>query len=97
MFDWVNVEEIELPDGIDKKLGYQTKDFHCHLGTVKINKDGRLIVPDCFNDGRIRDANFHGEFNFYTSTPPPENEWIEFKAKFVEGDLVDITRVERDW
>lgn len=92
MFDYVNVE-VELPDGVDNKQHFQTKAFHCHLGSITINKLGRLIVPDCFNDGEFRDANFHGTFNFYTCTP--KKEWIEFEAKFVEGYLEKFTRIER--
>lgn len=95
MFDWVNVEEVELPDGIDNTLGYQTKHFHCGLGSITINKEGRLIVPDCFNDDTLRDANFHGTFNFYTCGP--DKVWIEFAATFKEGTLDGLERVERDW
>ena len=94
MFDHVNVE-VDLPDDVDNDLHFQTKAFHCYMDVITITKDGRLIVPDCFNDDRERDANFHGEFNFYTHTP--DKEWIEFKAKFIEGDLVEIVRIERDW
>jgi hypothetical protein len=95
MFDWVNVEEVELPDGVDNTLPYQTKAFHCGLGSITINKDGRLIVPDCFNNDKLRDANFHGRFNFYTTDK--NNEWVEFEATFTEGTLTEIESVERHW
>jgi len=96
MFDWVTVK-VELPDGVDNTLPYQTKAFHCGLGSVTINKDGRLIVPDCFNDGHTRDSNFHGTFNFYTSTSSKPSDWIEFEATFREGQLQGFERKERNW
>ena len=94
MFDWVKVE-VDLPDEVDNTLDFQTKDFHCGLGSITINKAGRLIVPDCFNDGHIRDSNFHGTFRLYTATK--DKEWIEFEATFREGQLQGFERKERNW
>lgn len=94
MFDWVNVE-VELPDGVDNKLPFQTKHFHCHLGSVTINKEGRLIVPDCFNEDEMRDANMHGSFIFYTMDK--DNDWIQFEVTFKEGQLVGFERMEKNW
>jgi hypothetical protein len=43
---------------------------------------------------RIEAIPFHGVFNFYHIGH--SGKWYEFKAKFTDGQLVDITRVKED-
>lgn len=45
------------------------------------------------------DMNFHGCFNFYTYVGDPnrdDGKWFEYQAKFTDGNLVSITRVDPD-
>lgn len=53
-------------------------------------------------DERWDDDEYHGEFTFYSSYPSNrfmpddrEAEWYEYKAKFTDGELENIERVER--
>lgn len=42
-----------------------------------------------------RDLNFHGVLNFYGSTSRDwKGEWIEYNARFTDGQLVGIERTE---
>jgi len=47
-----------------------------------------------------RDTDFHGWLNFYTSEGRGNTElpykWYEYRAKFTDGNLVEIQRVETD-
>lgn len=87
MFDWVVVEsQVYLPDypqgGV--KAGFQTKDIDNLCRRIRITNHGRLFVDS-------EDSNYHGMFNFYNSF---KGEWFEYNAKFTDGDLVIINRVE---
>ena len=44
------------------------------------------------SDG-MQDTNYHGMLNFYTSDQE-RNVWIEYSAKFTDGQLVDIVKEE---
>ena len=41
-----------------------------------------------------KDTNFHGILRFYTCTSP--DDWEEYKAKFTDGALVEVSRVETE-
>lgn len=106
MFD--NVEcEVPLPDGLVGQV-FQTKDFDMpSMDTYTIRADGRLIrkrnsfyLPDWEQDQppETEDVNFHGFLNFYTSSGERSDgswQWHEYKAKFTDGQLVDIETVTR--
>ena len=42
-----------------------------------------------------RDAEYHGYLVFYTSLERPGGrEWFEYRAKFTDGQLVDLERIQ---
>lgn len=56
---------------------------------------GGYLVPVAKRD---IDTNYHGVFNFYSNLGEeytPEN-WYEYTAKFTDGQLVSVTRFQRD-
>ena len=100
LFDYI-VCEVPLPDDFTGEL--QTKDLGCYLLTHVITKDGRLLLEhvdriDYESETRFtsrRDANFNGMLKFYGSHGEREagtDEWHEYNAKFVDGQLVSIER-----
>ena len=105
MFDWVKCE-VELPDGF-KSDSFQTKDMENLLCTYTITKEGRLIktCPEWYIEEELpeikEDTNFHGMFRFYGYEKGEKiNDenfkfvWHEYNAKFTNGNLVSITKVE---
>lgn len=101
LFDYVKVE-VPLPDGRPAPLDhFQTKQFEMpYMETYTIKADGRLIHDkpryDCDPPGATRgqiDTNFHGVLNFY-DYDTKTGEWREFDAKFTDGELVYIERIE---
>lgn len=47
MYDHVDVY-VPLPDGSDTSgRGFQSKDFGCHMDTIKITSAGRLVFEEC--------------------------------------------------
>mgnify|MGYP006921420894 CR=1 FL=1 len=104
MFDWVECE-YPLPDGGPKSDdGYQTKDFDNYLWHYQITAEGRLFRRDQWSmkeqeelgsepPEKWTDQNYHGVFWFYTSDEETD-EWFEYEARFTDGQLVGIERVE---
>lgn len=70
-----------------------------------ITKEGTLVerfyskVGDEWQHDRDEPIEFHGILNFYTYTASHQTgdfKWWEYNAKFTDGKLVSITRVDRD-
>jgi len=108
LFDDVKVER-ELPDCPTYLSQFQTKSLDCMMGSYTITQEGRLIehafgiesIPegerknqfDLFNRVELGDVdtNYHGWLNFYADS---NGEWYEFNAKFTDGVMVEVVRVE---
>lgn len=89
MFDYITCE-YPLGDTRAECCIFQTKDTpDCYLSEYTITNEGRLILAS----SRLRgfkgeeDQNFHGSITFYTDVG---NEWLEYQAIFIDGNLVDI-------
>ena len=97
-------------DGDRTGVKWQTKDFGRTMTDYVIRADGRLYKADReyekhetdedefapFTleqvDEKWVDMGYHGIFRFYRSV---DDEWVEFEAKFTDGELVQITRESR--
>lgn len=79
-----------LPDGYQGN-SMQTKCFSCELDTYEISVSGRLLRSSWSKDS-TEDVNYHGWFRFYDSDKVTGN-WHEYKAKFTDGNLVEIVQV----
>ncbi len=95
MFDDVTCH-YPLPDGKPSEP-FQTKTFdEPYLEHYTITAHGRLLRDQPWwtcEKGEPRDptdVNFHGILNFYGG----ETEWREFDAKFTDGQLVSVTKIE---
>lgn len=88
----------EWPDG--EEPSFQTKDLECAMLRYRITADGRLLEAEYERDssgrGRVAgwtDIDYHGYVTFYTSVPRDGGrEWFEYRAKFTDGELVDLQR-----
>jgi hypothetical protein len=95
MFDYVYVDQ----PGFDPDRSFQTKDFDMpYMNRYDITKAGRLVFTDWPKDDDIPgkapvDTNFHGILNFYDYRGDKEG-WTEYNAKFTDGVLVNIAKVE---
>jgi hypothetical protein len=88
MFDYVRCT-APLPDAEKPGKLYQTKDFDFpNLDNYLIAETGRLIKD---ND-EPEDMNWHGYLNFHRWDDALK-ELIEYRAKFTDGQLIEITRV----
>ena len=107
LFDYLRCEHPSLPEEY-RNREFQTKDGdNPFLENYLITKDGRLLHEECEYEWNIdhtkkgfealkgalstkskewKDTNFHGLFHFYD-----END--EFCAKFTDGNLALITRI----
>ena len=104
LFDDIKCE-FPLPDEC-KETNFQTKDFpDPYLDKYVITKEGKLAkrtfsgVGDEWHHDKDEPMEFHGILNFYTYTGSHEAgdfKWWEYAAKFTDGKLVSITRVDRD-
>lgn len=98
MFDEVRFTRA-MPDGFTAKGTYQTKDLACELDVYEVGDDDRLKkVATCF-DGALavpEDQDFHGWLRFYTFSKGEgcHEVWREYRAKFTDGNLVQIVVVE---
>lgn len=95
MFDDVRCN-YPLPDGLVLS-GFQTKDFHCELDLYTITKEGRLMYQgSVFGGGRekepLKDTQYHGLMRFYTSDNG--HVWHAYQAKFTDGQLVEILKLD---
>jgi hypothetical protein len=95
LFDEVTIE-ADLPEGVTGRV-FQTKDFECpYLEKYTLRADGRLIhhkpLYDIDPPGTPRgpvDTNYHGWLRLH-------GENAVLAAKFTDGALVELTRVEDD-
>jgi hypothetical protein len=102
MFDEV-ICELPLPDGWEHPV-FQTKDFdEPYLDKYVIRADGRLIRKKPWYESDIKndtDTNCHGLLRFYSyegdanDATPIGDRWHEYEAKFTDGNLVKIEKVE---
>ena len=86
MFDKLQCD-FKLQEKEIQENEFQTKDLACNLDNLLITKEGRLLLLD---DGGNIDLEFHGDLIFYTDT---KKSWYEFKARFTEGKLQWIKRI----
>lgn len=99
MFDTLKCE-YPLPEKEVQKDSFQTKSLDRLLDNYTITKDGKLIL----HRRRHYEAaaqkivvDFHGNLRFYTSKGAREEnnfEWFEYVARFTEGNLQWIKRLE---
>jgi hypothetical protein len=87
LFTNVVVEGKHLPLTL-RKCDWQTKDVvEPTMGNLVITKSGRLHEVGYVEN---EDLNYHGDMNFYTIY---HGEWIEFKARFTDGQLESLTLI----
>jgi hypothetical protein len=88
LFTNVVVEGKHLPLTL-RKCDWQTKDVvEPTMDTLIITKAGRLLEQ--LYDKPAEDLNYHGDMNFYTIH---KGEWVEFKARFTDGQLESLTLI----
>ena len=97
MFDFLYCD-MPLPDGFkpEGKKGFQTKDLGNYLETYRITESGRLVLEKSLCDDDIGDKAYHGYITFYGIDGEWEDGhwiWKEYKAKFTDGQCVDISPV----
>jgi hypothetical protein len=95
MYDIIRIRPKQLP--IDESVcvriqkgdvEWQTKDLEKSLANLEITESGRLIetIP-----GETIDLNYHGIIEFHSNIG---KEWFSFLAKFTDGNLTGIVRIE---
>lgn len=100
MFDYIKINPAKLPTAIPEGMGYgwQTKDTpEQYLATYEITDDDELVLLSWDKDTseykrNVVLADYHGDLCFYTSHPKTD-EWFEFVARFTEGKLSRIWRI----
>jgi hypothetical protein len=97
MFDWVRCNAPLPPHRKTKSAEFQTKDLDCQMDHIHISAEGRLLSVSFDYDtrewGTPKDLNHHGYLDFY-DLPANEGEaMVEFRAKFTDGQLVEIVAV----
>ena len=99
MFDYLRCDH-PLPSGeVIAGAVWQTKDGPCELGLCVITAEGRFLVPvftRSEGEAPLVDSQYHGDVYFYRCGKDPSS-WEEYRARFTEGQLVRIERVEREW
>ena len=74
----------DLPDGLEETL-FQTKDMSdLDFDAYTITKTKKLLGPDG------EPVDYHGYINFYKHI---NDVWHEYKAKFTDGELVEIKKI----
>lgn len=90
MFDNLKCE-YPLPDSVVQDEIFQTKSLECLLVDYTITADG-------FLKDEKEQLDFHGDIIFYTFTGSREEndyQWFEYSARFTEGKLQKIEKIER--
>jgi hypothetical protein len=69
---------------------------------AKKKAEGRLCFGGHIKRSNIRmeDQNYHGYITFYDNIKGKdgaEDEWVEYKAKFTDGTLVEVIRHYPEW
>lgn len=87
---------------LSERIGYDDKpDPEASRDTLESFIECRAPVHDAWDD-----MNYHGILTFYGDADSGEGpgedhdvetEWFEYRAKFTDGKLVAIERVERNW
>jgi hypothetical protein len=101
MFDTIRCE-YPLPENSFQEESFQTKSLECLLDEYTITKRGRLILHmhrHYQTKTKDVDVEYHGDLRFYTSVGERDEgtyEWVEYKARFTEGKVQWIKRVERE-
>ncbi len=99
MFDWVSIHKSRLPDNL-KKTGWQTKDYHSTLDTLRIAEDGTLwlVKTNWDFDYPTPDECSIGERIYYTGEirclDSVKNIRTVISAYFDNGQLVKLIQVE---
>lgn len=99
MFDTLRCQ-YPLPDKIVQADSFQTKSLDRLLDNYTITKAGKLILQRQRNyEASVKKItiDFHGDLRFYTSKGAREEnnyEWFEYIARFTDGKLQWIKRVE---
>lgn len=105
MYDYVRVNIDKLPItaedakifGFGDTFDFQSKGWECRLGILIITDEGTLIYEyyeSLFEDEERTKkilTDYHGYLNFYDYV---NTQWFEFNAKFTDGKLVEIKRVQ---
>lgn len=93
IFDDVSVAPgVSLPgfDGDPSTVGWQTTMFVPVRDRYELTASGRLLTDRYrVDDDGWTDTAFHGSFEFYAHVG---DQWFEFEATFVDGDLEAIER-----
>lgn len=106
MFDYVRCK-VPLPDGWQPGHDLQTKDLGCLLDLYFIEPDGKLKRQPFREHGEpqlpLEASGFHGVLRLYSyegdiNAPDWTREkcWHEYRAKFTDGQLVEIVHVPED-
>lgn len=99
MFDTIRCE-YPLPDEKVQNESFQTKSLDRLLDEYTITKRGRLILHKHQHyQSKKQDFEiaYHGDLTFYTSMGDRQDnthEWFEYKARFTEGTVQWIKRIE---
>jgi hypothetical protein len=91
-FDWPYMETYKITEG-GRLL---TEVYHTEDRSDPTAEPGSLrSFAGCMTRVRDdwRDTDFHGDLNFYSTV---DGEWVELIARFTDGQLQRITRVEPD-
>ncbi len=102
MFDTIRCE-FPLPDDRFQEESFQTKSLECLLDNYTLTKQGRLVLHmhRCYQkDSQDVDVAYHGDIRFYTSVGEQDQdtfEWVEYEARFTDGSVTWIKRVEREY
>ena len=94
LYDMV-ICDAQLPDWCAVRH-FQTKDLHYvdgDMSTYRITAGGRLLLVAVIGNKEAveHDMEFDGSLNFYAAF---FSDWYEYRAKFTDGNLVEIRRVE---
>lgn len=103
MYDEILISKDKLPlteaekELIGNEHRFQSKDLRCMLDVIKISDDGYITQVSTMEGGSIPEKTqgeikMHGWLNFYTYLKG--DVWLEFNAKFTDGKLIEIKRVE---
>lgn len=101
MFDTIRCE-YPLPDKEHQQESFQTKSLERLLDQYTITKRGRLILHmHRHYQAKTKDVDieYHGDLRFYTSVGERNDgtfEWVEYQARFTEGTIQWIVRVENE-
>ena len=109
MFDELKIDKKFLPEDLQEhETGWQTKSYYSTLGTLVINKDGKLLLINNWGEGReVEETNYTGEIRFYDVEETNytgeirfydiiNDTTVEFVAFFKNGQMTKIIQVDRN-